>query len=451
MAYYEALKRRAKAVAVAKREANAPRVAVTDCIAPAFLPLHEDVVQGLHSTYYLPGGRGSGKSSFVSLEIVDGIMNDPEANGIVFRRTAATMRESVYTQIAWAISELGAGNMWRGSVSPMQFTYLPTQQQIIFRGLDDAGKLKSIKPRHGTFKYAWFEEFSELTGQNQVRNVRQSIVRGGEGFRVFASFNPPMSRNNWANKVVLQPDPRALTFRSDYTQMPAQWLGEEFVAEAEALKAINERAYRHEYLGEATGSGGEVFPTIEQRTITDEEIKHLQYTYCGLDWGFSVDPFAFVVVAYDARTRTVYLLDELYQRGLSNREIAELIKAKGYHETGELWHSAWSGTAYREKRQIVCDSAEPKSISDLVGMGIKATGCTKYAGSVRYGVHWLQGRRIVIDGERTPHALEEFTTYEYCQTRDGEFTTDLPDKNNHCIDATRYALDQVINSGRNAA
>ena len=449
--YYDGLKRRAKAVAMAKREAHAPRVAVTDCIAPAFLDLHEDVTQGRHSTYYLPGGRGSGKSSFISLELVDGIMNDPEANGIVFRKTAATMRESVFAQVAWAIEELGAGNLWRCSVSPMQHTFLPTGQQIIYRGLDVSTKLKSIKPRRGTFKYAWFEEFSELDGMAQVRSVRQSIVRGGEGFRVFASFNPPRSKANWANKCVLQPDPRALTFRSDYTQMPVAWLGQDFIDEAEALKAINPQAFEHEYMGLAVGSGSEVFPQIEVRSITDEEIKSLQYQYFGLDWGFATDPFALERVAYDNRTRTVYLIGELYAHGLTNPQIVELIKQAGYHETGELWRSAWSGAAYREKNLITCDSAEPKSIADLVGMGIRAVGCHKFPGSVQYGVKWLQGKRIVIDPERCPHALEEFTNYEYVMTRDGELTNSLPDKNNHTIDSVRYALDQVINSGRNAA
>lgn len=449
--YYDALKRRVHATAEARRNANAPRVSIVDCLAPAYLPLHEDVVAGAHSTYHLPGGRGSCKSSFVSLEMVDGIMNDPEACGIVFRRVGATMRESVYSQIAWAIDELGVSGLWRGSVSPMQFVYLPTGQVITFRGLDDAGKLKSIKPRHGVYKYVWFEEFSELLGVNQVRNVLQSVVRGGEGFRVFNSFNPPMSVNNWANKHVLEPDERAITFRTTYLQVPPQWLGEAFIDEAERLREVNERAYRHEYLGEAIGTGGEVFPNIEAREITDEETKQLQYQYNGLDWGFSVDPFAFVRVAYDRRTQTVFLLDEMVARGKSNREIADMVKAKGYHVAASFYYSPFGGGGGQEKQVVTCDSAEPKSISDLRGLGIKAMPCTKYPGSVQYGVRWLQGKRLVIDPKRTPNAFREFTGYEYVTTKDGEFTTDLPDKDNHTIDATRYALDRLINDGRNSA
>ena len=135
---------------------------VTQHIAPVYLPLHEDIQTQQHQYYNLPGGRGSCKSSFCALEIVTGIMQDQSGNNsaIVFRRTANTMRESVYSQIAWAIDILDVGEYWRGSVSPMCWTYKPTGAQIIFRGLDDSGKLKSIKPRRGYFRYIWLEEFS---------------------------------------------------------------------------------------------------------------------------------------------------------------------------------------------------------------------------------------------------------------------------------------------------
>ena len=166
--YYDRLRQRVRAVVRARRDAEAAHVDITSCLAACYLPIHEEVQAGTHTIFHLPGGRGSCKSSFVSLEIVDGIMKDPEANGIVFRKTAATMRESVFSQIAWAIDALGASSLWKGYVSPMVFTYTPTGQQILFRGLDDAAKLKSIRPRKGTFKYVWFEEFSELNGANQV-------------------------------------------------------------------------------------------------------------------------------------------------------------------------------------------------------------------------------------------------------------------------------------------
>lgn len=254
---------------------------VTDLLAPCYMDLHNDVVTGQHSTYNLPGGRGSCKSSFVSLEMVEGIMNDPDANGIVFRRTGATMRESVYEQIQWAIDELGVGNAWKGNVNPMRFTYLPTGQQIVFRGMDDSSKLKSIKQRKGYFKYIWFEEFAEFQGPNTIRSVLQSVQRGGSDYRIFNTFNPPLSMNSWANKYILIPKKNAITFRTDYRMIPPEWLGEAFIEEAERLKEVNENAYRHEYLGEAIGTGGAVFPNVIQRAIADEDVTNADYIYHG--------------------------------------------------------------------------------------------------------------------------------------------------------------------------
>lgn len=462
--YYDSLRRKARALADARRAMGAPRVPVEQCIAPAYLELHKDVTEGGHIYYNLPGGRGSCKSSFVSLEIVNGIMSDPEANGIVFRRYAATLRESTYAQVAWAIEELGASALWRGSVSPLQYTYLPTGQVITFRGLDDATKIKSIKPRRGVYRYVWFEEYSELTGPNQVRSVLQSVMRGGGSFKVFNSFNPPLSMNNWANRAVLEPDERAVTFRTTYLDVPPVWLGEDFIEEAERLKEVNPKAYRHEYLGEATGSGGEVFPNIETREITDEEASQLEYVYNGLDFGFASDPAAFIRLAYDRKKQTVYLLGEIVAKHKSNAELAGMIKAKGYDlEPGEGYVSIFTKRQQAEQRRyptepapdgeavITCDSAEPKSIADLRELGLKTRACTKWPGCVQYRVKWLQTKRLVIDPKRTPYALKEFTGYEYETTRDGEFTSDLPDKDNHTIDAAAYALDRVINDKRNSA
>lgn len=421
---------------------------VTQHIAPVYHEMHADIEAQRHQYYNLPGGRGSGKSSFCALEIVSGIMHDKTGNSsaIVFRRTANTMRESVYSQIAWAIDVLGVNELWRGNVSPMSWTYKPTGAQIVFRGLDDSSKLKSIKPRRGYFRFIWLEEFSELPGENFTRSVMQSVQRGGSAFTVFRSFNPPISASNWANVFIQRPDPRALTLHTSYLDVPAAWLGQDFVTEAERLQEINPKAYEHEYLGIATGSGGEVFPNIEVREITDDEINELQYIFEGLDFGFSVDPAAFVRVAYDSKHDTIYILDEIYKRHLSNKQLAEAIKAKGYDNTGHLVEAGFfSGyEAYIEKQVIVCDSSEPKSISDLQGEGLKAIPCQKFPGCVLYRIKWLQNRRIIIDPARTPNAHREFISYEYMTTKDGEFLADVPDANNHAIDAVSYALDRLI-------
>ena len=428
---------------------------VTQHIAPVYMGLHEDIQAAAHQYYNLPGGRGSGKSSFCALEIVNGIMQDQtgDSSAIVFRRTANTMRESVFSQIAWAIDKLDVGDLWRGSVSPMCWTYRPTGAQILFRGLDDSSKLKSIKPRRGFFRYIWLEEFSELPGENFTRSVMQSVQRGGSAFTVFRSFNPPINASNWANVFIARPDDRAITLHTSYLDVPAAWLGDDFILEAERLQEINEQAYRHEYLGEATGSGGEVFPNVTVRTITDDEINELQYIYAGVDFGFSVDPAVFMRVAYDQKHDTVYLLDEIYKKHLSNNELAAQITAKGYEYTGQYENVGFYGypEVHKEKQVIVCDSAEPKSINDLRNAGLKCIACQKYPGSVIYGVKWLQNRRIVIDPARTPNAHREFIGYEYMTTKDGEFLADVPDKDNHTIDAVRYALERMYGKYRSRA
>ena len=430
-----------------RRDSMTITATVEDFIAPCYLPLHEDIKAGRHRFYNLPGGRGSCKSSFVSLEIVDGIQSDPtgQSNAIVFRKVAGTMRDSVFSQIAWAIDMLGVSHLWKATVSPMMYEYRPTGAQILFRGLDDASKLKSIKPRRGTFRYCWFEEFSEISGPNFARNVLQSVMRGqGTNPQVFRSFNPPISKANWANQFVAEPDAQGITFHTTYKDIPAEWLGEAFIAEAERLEAVNEQAYRHEYLGEATGTVAEVFPALEVREITDKEIEQMGYFYQGLDFGFAVDPAAFIRVSYDRKSDTVFFVDEIYKRHLSNKQLAEEIKKRRYDRGGGEYHSPILGGVYEEKQLITADCAEPKSIADLQAEGLKCIPCHKEPGCVAYRVKWLQHRRIVIDPKRTPEAYREFVNYSYATDKDGNFLSELPDKDNHTIDACAYALDRLI-------
>lgn len=451
--YYDQLMRRARAArAVKDRQRDALAVLdaidITQHIAAVYKPLHDDIEAAAHTTYNLPGGRGSCKSSFVSLEIVNGIMKDTtgHSNAIVFRLYGNTLRESVFSQIAWAIDTLGVNHLWKSRLSPMQWTYTPTGAQIIFRGLDDPSKLKSIKPTRGVFRYIWFEEFSELPGPNFTRNVMQSVQRGGDTFTVFRSFNPPISANNWANVFIKEPDERATTLQTDYTMIPPEWLGEAFLYEAKRLKEVNPQAFEHEYMGIPTGTGGEVFPNLEIREITDAEISNMGYIYQGLDFGFAVDPAAFLRVSYDRKRDTVYFLDEIFKRGLSNAQLAEEIKAKGYHKDRRGGYvSPVFGVMSAEGQQLItADCAEPKSIADMRAAGLKCTGCHKEPGCVEYRVKWLQHRRIVIDPARTPNAYREFVNYEYMTDKDGNFLSRLPDKDNHTIDAAAYALDRLI-------
>ena len=412
------------------------RIDITKHIATVYEPVHRDVMEGKHTFYNLPGGRGSGKSSYCALEIISQIMKDATglSNALVVRKYAVTLRGSVFAQIQWAIDVLGVTSRWHSTITPMQFVF-ETGQTIRLTGLDDPQKLKSLKPVVGYYRFLWLEEFSEITGELELRNLQQSAMRGGDSFTVFRSFNPPISSANWANMYIDTPDERSLTIRTNYLQIPVEWLGQPFIDEAERLKAINPKAYDHEYMGLPVGNGSEVFPNLEIREITDKEAEESLWIYQGLDWGFAVDPMCFLRMSYDARKETVILLDELYQTHISNQKVAELIIEKGYNDF-----------------IVTCDSAEPKSIADLRSCGIVAQACFKRPGAVEYRIRWLQHKKIVIDPQRTPNAYREFSRYSYkVDKATGSLLSELPDKDNHSIDATAYALNRLIFSRETTA
>ncbi|MBD5484058.1 MAG: PBSX family phage terminase large subunit [Lachnospiraceae bacterium] len=403
-------------------------------IVPVFYPVHRDIVKGGHTYYDLYGGRGGLKSSFISLEIILGMMKDEQANAAIFRKYAVTLRESVYEQILWAIDVLGVSHLWEVGVSPMQCTYRPTGQKIIFRGLDKAKKTKSLKASHGYFKYLWFEELDEFQGPEEIRTVQQSVLRGGEKFVVFKSFNPPISISNWANQYVNEPRSDSYRHKSSYLDAPPEWLGQQFIDDAEHLKEVNERAYQHEYLGDPVGTGGQVFEFLEIRTITDEEMMQFDRIYQGIDFGWMPDPMAFIRCSFNSSQEKIYLLDEYVGTKISNEALADEIKKRRYNDY-----------------DVICDSAEPKSIADLRRMGIHARAVDKGAGSVEYGMKWLQRRTIVIDPKRTPNAYKEIIEYEYDRDKEGNLLSGYPDKNNHCIDSLRYALYRAIFSWKTKA
>lgn len=413
-------------------------IQLTDIIAPAFYPVHWDILDGNHTYYDCYGGRGSCKSSFISVEIVLGMMMDAEngehTNAVVFRKVGNTLRESVYEQIAWAIDELGASDMWTSSLSPMQFVYKPTGQKIIFRGLDKAKKTKSIKTSRGYFKYLWFEELDEFAGIEEIRTVQQSVLRGGSKFVVFKSFNPPISRSNWANVYVNEPREDSFRHKSDYLSVPEDWLGEQFISDAEHLKDTNEKAYRHEYLGEPVGLGTNIFDMLDIRPITDEEISRMERIYQGQDWGWYPDPKAFIRAAYNHNTETIYLLDELGGCKIRNSKMAEDIKEKGYDDYS-----------------IYCGADEQESIVDFRDAGLPARQANVGPGSVKYTFEWLQCRTIVIDPARTPRAYKEIIEYEHEVDSNGEVIADYPDHNNHWIDALRYATSPLSMRRGNSA
>lgn len=406
-------------------------VPLTDCIGQAFYDMHWDIVDGNHTYYDCVGGRGSLKSSVISLEIILGMMEDKDANALVYRKVADTIGDSVYEQICWAIDKLGVTELWHCTKSPYRCTYKPTGQKIVFKGLDKAKKSKSVKTQFGYFKYLWFEELDEFNGEQELRTVQQSVLRGGPKFVVFRSMNPPRSKTNWANSFIEQDKLRSDVYVSEttYLQAPKEWLGQQFIDDAEWLKEINPKAYEHEYLGKAVGTGNNVFDNIVGREITDEEIASFDHIHMGIDWGWYPDPFHWGKMHYDANRRKLYIFDEYRTIKTKNRDTAAyLVEHKGV----------------RAHDQITCDSAEKKSTADYRSYGLNARDAEKGPDSVRYGLKWLQSLvEIVIDPKRCPATYKEFKEYEYELTKDGEPTSNVPDANNHSIDMTRYAMEKV--------
>ena len=406
---------------------------LTKCIGKAFYPVHNDIKDHKHTYYDLTGGRGSLKSSFVSVEIIYNMMKKENCkkHAVVYRKVGDTLETSVYSQIEWAIDILGVESKWKLTKSPMRAEYLPTGQRIIFKGLDKAAKSKSIKVPFGYIAYLWFEEFDEFAGEEEIRKVQQSVIRGGDDFVVFKSMNPPKSRQNWANDYIEKEKLRSDTYVSQTTYLtsPKEWLGQQFIDDAEWLKMVNPKAYEHEYLGIPVGTGTEVFDNLEIRQITDEEIARWDKLYRGVDWGWFPDPYHYGCMYYDSARMTLYIFEEFRANRMKNIE------------TGSVLLDKYGLTKYDV---VTCDSAEPKSISDYRSYGINARGAEKGKDSVRYGMKWLQSLiKIVIDPIRCPETAKEFSKYEYELTKDGEPTSVYPDKDNHSIDAVRYGLEQV--------
>lgn len=405
------------------------KVNIANLIAPSFDEVFFDVEQHLHTFYLLAGGRGSAKSSFVGgIRIPVSVMEDPNIHAVVIRKVGNTIKNSVLPQIVWGLEQLGVLDKFRVKLSPPEITYKKTGQKILFFGLDDPAKVKSIKLPFGYVGIVWFEELDQFSGMEEIRNVLQSLLRGGPSYQVFGTYNPPKSRNNWVNEEILVDDPDRLVHHSTYLTVPEDWLGPQFLAEAEKLKAKNEMAYRHEYLGEVTGTGGAVFENVEDMAMSYELVGNFDRLYYGLDFGFAVDPLAYVAMYYDAKREDLYIFDELYRQKMTNSQAAKAIKLR------------------INGGRILADAAEPKSIAEMSDYGLRISGARKGPDSIDFGMRWLQNRaHIYIDKRRCPNTYKEFVAYEYDRNKDGQFISAYPDDNNHSIDAVRYGLSEIMN------
>ena len=399
--------------------------AITLC--EKFMPVYRDIHEEGHSEYLLYGGRGSTKSSFVSLVIIELLINNPEFHGVICRKVKDTLRDSVYAQICWAITTLGLDESFDCRTSPLEIEYRPTGQKLYFRGADKPAKIKSIKPKFGYIGLLWFEELDQFAGTEEIRSIEQSVLRGGDRCFVFKTFNPPRTVSSWVNRYATVDNPHCMMHKSTYLDVPPAWLGKKFIDDAQMLKITNYRAYEHEYLGVPTGNGGNVFENVELREITDEEIARMDKICYGIDWGWYPDPLR--VHAVYLSGRRLYIIDEISGNRITNDSLCTYLSEHGIEKTDK----------------IVADSGGegPKTIADFRARGYYMRPARKGKGSVEHSMKWLSSLdKIIIDPKRCPNAAREFSEYEFEQAEDGSFISGYPDRDNHSIDAVRYATEE---------
>lgn len=403
-----------------------------ELIADEFLQDLEYSLDRVYTEFTEYGGRGSTKSSFISIVSMILLSQYPNISMVCFRKHKTDCRDSVFAQMEWAIEKMGLQGIWRSTVSPLQITNKKTGQKIMFRGCDNPTKAKSLKVKKGYVGILWFEESVEFTSSD-MRSIKQTVTRGGQDFWVYESFNPPVSNRAWKNADLRTSKSNRYLHKSCYLDVPKAWLGEAFIFEAEHLKKTNYRMYCNEYLGEATGTGANVFENIEIRKITDEEIADFQWTYNGIDWGINPDPSVYVKTSYSSKTKTLYIYHEILCKNLSGEKLADAFMANGA----------------KPEDYVIADTGSGNfAINDFhtFGWNIRKTFSGKTGGKDRnYSFRWLQTLdKIVIDPERCPVAAEEFLNYEYAKDKDGNVLSGYPDgQPDHVIDAVRYALEQV--------
>lgn len=380
------------------------------------------------------GSRGSKKSKTAALWFVKKIMEYPEANALVVRKTFRTLRDSCFKELKWAIRRLGVEHWWSATESPLELTYLPTGQKIYFRGLDDPLKVTSITVEVGVLCWLWIEEAYEIMSEADFDTLDES-VRGAvpEGLfkQVTLTFNP-WNEHHWLKRRFFdEPDPDVLALTTNY--LCNEWLDEADIKKFERMKERNPRRYQVAGLGNWGIVEGLVYENWEEREyqISDKEAPRYvdcsrMKTVCGLDFGYTNDPSALFVGFVDLENRMLYVWDEIYEPGLSNRKIYERIKGAGY-----------------AKERITADSAAPKDIDELKGLGLKIKGAKKGKDSVAHGIQWIQDLQLVVH-PRCVNFLTEISNYTWDEDKFGNKINQPIDDFNHLMDAMRYALEGHI-------
>ena len=374
------------------------------------------------------GGRGSKKSTTTALWIIYKMMQYPLANTLVIRRIFNTHKDSTYTQLKWASNVLGVSHLWKFSKSPLEATYIPTGQKILFRGLDDPMSITSITVEHGHLCWCWFEEAFQVMNEDDFNKVDMSI-RGelpkGYFKQITLSFNP-WSEKHWLKKRFFDvKDEDVLAITTNYTCN--EFLGEDDKKLFEKMKINNPRRYNIEGLGNWGIAEGLVYSNFEELDFNVENIKkrpNVKSAF-GLDFGYTNDPTAFIASLIDLDNMEIFIFDEHYQKAMSNKDIANMIKYKGY-----------------SKERIIGDSSEPKSIDDIKRQGIyRLKGARKGKDSILNGIQYIQDFKIYVH-PKCENTLIELSNYVW-DTKEGNVINKPIDDYNHLMDALRYSLEDI--------
>lgn len=399
-----------------------------------FLP---DIIGRGYGTYWnykgryrvCKGSRASKKSTTTSMNLIYRIMEYPESNALVVRKTYRTLLDSCFAQLKWAVNRLGVKDYFDFKLSPLEIIYKPTGQKILFRGLDDPLKVTSVTVDVGSLCFLWIEEAYEIMSESDFDMLDESIrgeVPKGHFKQITLTFNPWNERHWIKGRFFDKVDKDVLAITTNYTCN--EWLDRSDLNVFERMKENNPRRYQVAGLGNWGIVDGLVYENFEERFFTLEEIENCK-TVAGLDFGYTNDPTAFFIGFLDQDNSTLYVWDEMYKKGLSNKKIYENIKNMGYF-----------------KEKIIADSAEPKSIDELYGLGLNVRGAKKGKDSILNGIQWIQDLKIIIH-PRCNNFITEISNYQWDKDKFGKALNRPVDDFNHLLDAMRYALEEyIINS-----
>lgn len=372
------------------------------------------------------GSRASKKSKTTALWIICNMMKFPDANTLVIRKTFRTLKDSCFAELKWAIHRFKVDAFWDVKESPLEMTYKPTGQKIYFRGLDDPLKVTSITVDIGCLCWMWIEEAYEITKESDFDMLDESIrgeVPEGLFKQITLTFNPWNERHWMKHRFFDDPDDQTLALTTNYKCN--EWLDASDLKVFEDMKKRNPRRYKVAGLGDWGIVEGLVYENWKEQVFTLDDVRGL-HTVCGLDFGYTNDPSAFFIGFLDLENKRLYVWDEMYETGLSNRKIYETITGMGYG-----------------KETITADSAEPKSIDELRSLGLYIHGAKKGKDSINNGIQWIQDLEIIVH-PRCVNFLTEISNYMWKSDKFGKKLNEPIDDFNHLMDAMRYALEQYI-------